>query len=222
MSATASTTTSELSAWRLDTFAESLVGRSPHTRAAYERDVTEFAVWAARGGCPQGPGALDHRTLRRFLAYLDTRGFARSTIAAVKMRRPKKRSRPVTDSEMRMRSLSLDEARQYGRSRRSRSCVTWGLGKSEAVKLAAWRARRSAAKDPGRGRPVCASKYAGTAAKPRPRKRSITSSRAIGMPWLAKTSARQEQLKTSLSMRTPSQSKMIRLKSRMAASVRRA
>ena len=81
MSATASTTTSELSAWRLDTFAESLVGRSPHTRAAYERDVTEFAVWAARGGCPQGPGALDHRTLRRFLAYLDTRGFARSTIA---------------------------------------------------------------------------------------------------------------------------------------------
>ena len=32
-------------------------------------------------GCPGGPSALDHRTLRRFLAYLDTRGFARSTIA---------------------------------------------------------------------------------------------------------------------------------------------
>jgi integrase/recombinase XerC len=38
-------------------------------------------AWAERGGCPDGPSALDHRTLRRFLAYLDTRGFARSTIA---------------------------------------------------------------------------------------------------------------------------------------------
>ena len=37
--------------------------------------------WAERGGCPGGPTALDHRTLRRFLAYLDTRGFARTTIA---------------------------------------------------------------------------------------------------------------------------------------------
>ncbi len=33
------------------------------------------------GGCSGGPSALDHRTLRRFLAYLDTRGFARTTIA---------------------------------------------------------------------------------------------------------------------------------------------
>ena len=76
-----SATTSEATAWRPDAFAESLVGRSPHTRAAYERDVAEFVAWAERGGCPGGPSALDHRTLRRFLAYLDTRGFARSTIA---------------------------------------------------------------------------------------------------------------------------------------------
>jgi site-specific recombinase XerD len=76
-----SATTSEETAWRFDAFAESLVGRSPHTRAAYERDVAEFVAWAERGGCPGGPSALDHRTLRRFLAYLDTRGFARSTIA---------------------------------------------------------------------------------------------------------------------------------------------
>jgi integrase/recombinase XerC len=76
-----SATTSEGTAWLSDAFADSLVGRSPHTRAAYERDVAEFVTWAARGGCAGGPSALDHRTLRRFLAYLDTRGFARSTIA---------------------------------------------------------------------------------------------------------------------------------------------
>lgn len=75
-----SPTTSEGTVWRPDAFAESLTGRSPHTRAAYEHDVAEFVEWAARGGCPN-PTALDHRTLRRFLAYLDTRGFARSTIA---------------------------------------------------------------------------------------------------------------------------------------------
>jgi integrase/recombinase XerC len=72
--------TSEETVWRPEAFAESLTGRSPHTRAAYERDVAEFVAWAERGGCPS-PAALDHRTLRRFLAYLDTRGFARSTIA---------------------------------------------------------------------------------------------------------------------------------------------
>lgn len=90
MSGTTSTTsttatTSEGAAsdarWRREAFEESLVGRSPHTRAAYTRDVAEFVAWAERGGCPNGPGRLDHRTLRRFLAYLDTRGFARSTIA---------------------------------------------------------------------------------------------------------------------------------------------
>ena len=73
--------TSEGTAWRPDAFAASLAGRSAHTRAAYAHDVDEFVAWAERGGCPKGPTALDHRTLRRFLAYLDTRGFARSTIA---------------------------------------------------------------------------------------------------------------------------------------------
>jgi site-specific recombinase XerD len=81
MSATTSEGSSVEIVWRLDAFVESLVGRSPNTRSAYERDVAEFVGWAERGGCPGGPTALDHRTLRRFLAYLDTRGFARSTIA---------------------------------------------------------------------------------------------------------------------------------------------
>jgi site-specific recombinase XerD len=75
-----SASTAEGTAWRPEAFAASLAGRSPHTRSAYERDVAEFVAWAERGGCPD-PASLDHRTLRRFLAYLDTRGFARSTIA---------------------------------------------------------------------------------------------------------------------------------------------
>jgi integrase/recombinase XerC len=68
------------SGWRADEFAASLAGRSAHTRAAYEHDVVEFVAWADRGGCPSPP-ALDHRTLRRYLAYLDTRGFARASIS---------------------------------------------------------------------------------------------------------------------------------------------
>jgi site-specific recombinase XerD len=66
--------------WRTDEFAASLAGRSVHTRDAYEHDVAEFVAWAGRGGCPR-PSALDRRTLRRYLAYLDTRGFARASIA---------------------------------------------------------------------------------------------------------------------------------------------
>ena len=68
------------SRWRGGEFAASLAGRSAHTRAAYEHDVAEFVAWAERGGCAD-PRALDHRTLRRYLAYLDTRGFARSSIS---------------------------------------------------------------------------------------------------------------------------------------------
>jgi len=66
--------------WHGDEFAISLAGRSSHTREAYEHDVAEFVAWAERGACA-APAALDHRTLRRYLAYLDTRGFARATVA---------------------------------------------------------------------------------------------------------------------------------------------
>ena len=45
--------TSQGAAWRPEAFAESLVGRSPHTRAAYERDVADsdeitLARWRRR------------------------------------------------------------------------------------------------------------------------------------------------------------------------------
>jgi integrase/recombinase XerC len=66
--------------WRIDAFAASLVGLSAHSRRAYEDDVRSFVVWCERGAC-DGPSALDHRTLRRYLASLDNRRLARTTIA---------------------------------------------------------------------------------------------------------------------------------------------
>jgi integrase/recombinase XerC len=66
--------------WPVDDFARSLTASSDHTRRAYEHDVDEFVAWCERGACT-GPGHLDHRVLRRYLAYLTTRGFSRSTIA---------------------------------------------------------------------------------------------------------------------------------------------
>jgi site-specific recombinase XerD len=66
--------------WRVDEFVASLAASSPHTRAAYERDVGQFVAWAGRGGC-SAPARLDHRTLRRYLASLNTRGFARRSVA---------------------------------------------------------------------------------------------------------------------------------------------
>lgn len=67
-------------AWDVDGFTASLTGRSEHTRRAYAHDVAEFVAWAERGGCPE-PADADHRALRRYLAYLDTRGFATRTVA---------------------------------------------------------------------------------------------------------------------------------------------
>ncbi len=42
--------------------------------------MREFVAWAERGGCSE-PATIDHRTLRRYLAYLTTRGFSRRSIA---------------------------------------------------------------------------------------------------------------------------------------------
>jgi site-specific recombinase XerD len=67
-------------AWPADDFVHSLTSVSPHTRRAYAHDVREFVEWCERGAC-RDPHALDHRVLRRYLAYLTTRGFARPTIA---------------------------------------------------------------------------------------------------------------------------------------------
>ncbi len=66
--------------WPVDDYVASLTEVSPHTRAAYHRDVAQFVAWCERGGAPE-LGDVDHRVLRRYLGFLDTRGFAPGTIA---------------------------------------------------------------------------------------------------------------------------------------------
>src|SRR5476651_2529170 len=63
-----------------DGFALALSAMSENTRRAYDHDAREFVQWCERGGCPD-PSALDHRAVRRYLAYLQTRGFSRSSTA---------------------------------------------------------------------------------------------------------------------------------------------
>ncbi len=66
--------------WGLDQYFTTLGAYSLHTRRAYEHDTAEFVEWAERGGC-KTPADIDHRSLRRYLAYLTTRGFSRRSIA---------------------------------------------------------------------------------------------------------------------------------------------
>ena len=52
---------------------------SPHTLAAYERDLHQFTGWAARSRVVQ-VADLDRRLLRRYVAWLSERGYARRSI----------------------------------------------------------------------------------------------------------------------------------------------
>src|SRR3977135_2543815 len=61
-------------------FAASLTGVSEHTRRAYTHDVDEFVAWCERGGC-KNASKLDHKSLRRYFAYLQTRGFGKASIS---------------------------------------------------------------------------------------------------------------------------------------------
>jgi integrase/recombinase XerC len=53
---------------------------SPHTLAAYASDLAQFRTWAARAGVTTLE-AVDRRLLRRHVAYLSERRYARRTIA---------------------------------------------------------------------------------------------------------------------------------------------
>jgi integrase/recombinase XerC len=67
-------------AWRVEQFARSLTSLSEHTVAAYAADVRGFAVWAARAGVT-APTGVRRTILRRYLAHLTTREYARRSIA---------------------------------------------------------------------------------------------------------------------------------------------
>jgi site-specific recombinase XerD len=69
-----------LPAWLIDSFAKSLSSLSDHTVAAYAADIRGFASWAARAGVER-PGQVKRTNLRRYLAFLTTREYARRSVA---------------------------------------------------------------------------------------------------------------------------------------------
>ncbi len=67
-------------AWRLGAFATSLTASSDHTVTAYGIDVRDFARWAERGGV-DSPELVQRLLLRRWVAFLTSRRYAKRTIA---------------------------------------------------------------------------------------------------------------------------------------------
>jgi site-specific recombinase XerD len=67
-------------AWEGETFVASLTALNDASRSVYARDLAAFCEWAERGGL-SAPSAVDRRAVRRYLAYLDSRRYARRTIA---------------------------------------------------------------------------------------------------------------------------------------------
>jgi site-specific recombinase XerD len=67
-------------AWDLDDFARSLTGVSAATVSAYRGDVEAFADWAGRAGLDE-PAAVTRLHLRRYLAHLATRRYAKRYIS---------------------------------------------------------------------------------------------------------------------------------------------
>ena len=66
--------------WEIEAYRRSVAGLSPDTVRAYASDVERFAEWAGRGGVA-GPSDVDRITLRRYLAFLATRRYAKATIS---------------------------------------------------------------------------------------------------------------------------------------------
>lgn len=66
--------------WRIDEFAASLTSLSANTVAGYTGDVRLFAAWCERSEILD-PSRVDRSTIRRYLAFLTTRQFARRTVA---------------------------------------------------------------------------------------------------------------------------------------------
>lgn len=69
-----------MEAWNIERFASSLTALSSNTVAAYTSDLRNFSDWCGRSGV-HDPAAVGRTTVRRYLAFLTTRDFARRTIA---------------------------------------------------------------------------------------------------------------------------------------------
>ena len=67
-------------AWHEREFLASLTSVAPRTLEAYGTDLAGFTTWAARGGV-DGPGGVDRTLLRRYVAHLSTRRYAKRSIA---------------------------------------------------------------------------------------------------------------------------------------------
>ncbi len=66
--------------WFIDDYRITLERYSPATMAAYVEDVESFAEWCERS-FHHGPEAVDRILIRRYLAYLGTRGYMPSSIS---------------------------------------------------------------------------------------------------------------------------------------------
>ncbi|HLI44680.1 MAG TPA: tyrosine-type recombinase/integrase [Acidimicrobiales bacterium] len=66
--------------FELEGFARSLSGESEATSRAYVNDVSALVEWLERSG-RTSPSSVDRLVLRRYLAYLATRRYAKRTIA---------------------------------------------------------------------------------------------------------------------------------------------
>ena len=66
--------------WDVDEFVASLGSLAPASVRAYKSDLEGFFVWAQRAGIDE-PARVDRLMLRRYLAYLTTRGYERRSIS---------------------------------------------------------------------------------------------------------------------------------------------
>ena len=66
--------------WRIDDFAKALTSLSDNTVTSYVSDLRMFETWCARGDLID-PARVTRTNIRRYLAHLTTRKFARRTIA---------------------------------------------------------------------------------------------------------------------------------------------
>lgn len=72
--------TIDIEAWQLDGFADASTSLSPRSLEAYRSDLRLFAGWMQRSGI-ESPDGVNRTAVRRYIAFMSTRRYARRTIA---------------------------------------------------------------------------------------------------------------------------------------------